>query len=372
MTVRFRQIVPVLAGLALVLSPAFFSACSLEDGDGDGDGDDRLLQRFQPILVQSLASRYDTLPYPAESDLIGMPTLHPGDGTYEYTLRIDTDRPVMFTDARTVKIGNRDHTQLLYACFYPERPVPIRPIQGIFKYLQMWFWSGPIDGKVIRVTLDEQDEFPLFIEVLQPCGCAWQLHVNELVDEELRLEYAAAGQIYPGLVKPLAPRDEPYVFIMPRDLDDVGGPVVIVADHGWTESAHHTIGAYTSYDQWLASGPRVDPGILYLWEFEDPGDFDDTPLPIETFDVMDYDVLYDLRVEGTDQPLGIFDDLEYVWNAYPPFSMFIWPVGGTNHPGTPKDLDHLEVVHERFDFWDVTGLLEVFIRLPGSIFDLDD
>lgn len=328
-----------------------------------------LLKTFHPVLIQKLADDYQTLPYPPTSDRIGKLSLHPDPEGFHYAVQVDTASPVMYSKIRKVTIHGNHYYQLVYALFYPERPIPLTSDDNPIEYLSRFIWSGPLDGKVIRITLDALDRFPLFVEVSQNCGCTWRLFVNKTVDDAARAEFEDAGQVYPGLVRPEAPHDVPYVWIMPEDLKGVETRVVVVAEDGWSVSSHDPMGVYTSYEQWSESGPRVDRGVLYLPRDINVHIFDPGPLNIEYFTRLDYDPLYSMAPEGLDWKVGIFDQYRRVWNSYPPFSLFLRSMGLTaKFPGTPIDVNFLEVVHETLDYWD-TSLYDLFIHMPHALFN---
>lgn len=367
---RYYSLTTMAVSFALIA----LSACCLGCGDSDspsGEQEMELLNKFQPFLVQMQAGDYDALPYPQESDRIGRLSLHAGDENYAYTVRVDTAVPVIYGDVHLATFGDTQHYQLLYAFFYPERPIEITPFEDFPEFFARYIWAGLIDGKVVRITLDENKEVPLLVEVVGNCGCDWQLYVNKRVDDEARAEFAAKLRPYPGLIKPLAPHDTQYVWIMPEDVDGEEARVVVVAEDGWCASTHHCIGAFTSYKQWIWSGPPAAEGVLYT-----PEDLEGTiPYPTslrdESYSLLSYDLLYELEVEGSGKPVGIFDEFLYVWNSYTPYTKLLYDWGlATKFPGTPKDKDHIEVVHETIDFWG-NDLFERFIHLPESLFGSD-
>lgn len=346
--------------------------------DGGAGGSDthepvevQLLKAFQPILVQEVSEDYQALPYPPTSDLIGKISLHEDPEGRKYAARVGTDTPVMYALARTATIHGMDYHQLVYAFFYPERPIPVTLEDNPLEYVSRYIWSGPIDGKVIRITLDETDRFPLFVEVVQNCGCTWQFHVNKRVDNAARAQFEEEGLDYPGLVKPDAPHDVQYVWIMPENVEGARTRIVVVAEDGWGISSHHPVGVFNSYEQWLSSGLQVPRGMLYLpadlnGQITSPGS-----LNVEPFSLLDYRVLYSMAPEGSETEIGIFDQYRHVWNAYNPFSELLRALGlSAKFPGTPKDAAFLEVVHETLDFWE-TSLYDTFIHMPRSLFDSD-
>jgi len=358
--------------LVLAISVALvtlFTGCHGYGGsDGPGEYEMQLLRTFQPILVQKLAADYDALPYPVESDLIGRLSLHAGDEDNAYTVQVDTAVPVMYADVHVAQIQTSHHHQLVYAFFYPERPISTYIWEDFFAYLNQYFWSGLIDGKVIRITLDAADEDPLFVEVVRNCGCSWQFYVNKMVDDAAREEFEAKGQAYPGLVKTTAPHDTQYVWIMPGDVDEEEKRVVVVAEEGWCASPHHTMGAFTGYEQWLSSDLPVTDGTIYIPENYRGSLTYPASLRVDTYSLLAYGQLHELGPDGSDENVGIFDHFDYIWNSYSPYTMFLRDRGlATKFPGTPKDKDHIEVVHETMDFWD-TYLYERFIHLPESLF----
>ena len=351
-----------------------------DDDDADNDDDDMtddeykqvLIKKFQPLLIQKLAENYESLTYPMSSDLLGEISLHIGYEDYPYEVQVDTGTPLMYSDARVVEIKGAEHYQLLYAFFYPERPIPYTIEDNFLGYINKYIWSGLIDGKVIRITLDQDEQFPLTVEVARNCGCDWKLYVNRIVDNEARAEFEKESGTYPGLVKPNAPSDVTYVFLMPPDLLDAPQRVVFVAEDGWTQYPHNPLGTFTSYEQWYDSDLTINKGILYLPDDQNVEIFDAASLQTESFTRVPYDPLYLMKPSGEDQQVGIFDGFHHVWNSYSPLTK--WMLDQccfSKFPGTPKDKDHLEVVHETMDYWDVTLLFDTFIHLPKSLFGTD-
>lgn len=370
----FRNTLPALLTV-LVIGSCFLQSCSEHNDVQGAVGDDyetELLKRFQPILVQELAENYSTLPYPEESDRIGALSLHEGDENYEYMVGVDTTRPVMYAiGADLVRIHNSNHYQLMYSFFYPERPLPSLREDGLFKFIERYLFSGLIDGKVIRITLDRDDETPLFIEIAALCGCYWKLYVNSIIDDAMRAEFEDAGQEYPGLVKPESPHDVQYVWILPEDVENAPTRIVVAAEDGWTVEHHWTLGGYTSYEQWFASDAAFSNGVLYLPEDQEVEIFDAGGLSTEYFSIHPYDDLYRMKPQGSDLAVGIFDEYHHVWNSYSPYTKFLRDLGRTKKfPGTPWDPNRLEIVHETIDYWR-SDLFDQFIHMPAPIFDPD-
>jgi len=342
-----------------------------DTADDDEPTVDELLQRFRPVVIQQLAEDYAFLPYPETSDRLGELSLHPGDGEFEYTVQVDTAVPVVYTASRVVTIRQQEHLQLLYFFFYPERPIPITMADGFLEYMSMYIWSGLIDGKVVRVTLDADRETPLLIEIARNCGCDWQLYVNQKVDNAVRGEFEAAGEEYPGLVKADAPNDVHYVHLMPADLPGAATThIAVAAEAGWTDDyPHRHLAAFTSFEQYLSSDIQFAQGDLYLSQNEEDGVFDPGPLTAVSYVLQEYEPLYTLPVVGTAEAVGIFDPFGFVWNSYSPLTNWMRKqCCFTKYPGTPRDPNELEVVHETMDFWDVTTLFDTFIYLPESLF----
>ena len=340
-----------------------------DSGDDDtGGNDEALLDEFQPLLVQKLADDYSALAYPLESDLIGRLSLHPGDADFDYIVQVDTAAPVMYRFAASAQIRGREYRQLVYAFYYPERPIPHTRAEDPLGWLSRWYEAGKIDGKVVRVTLDSDQVTPLLIEVMQSCGCGWQLYVNKIVDDAARAEFEVAGQPYPGLVKTDAPNDVQYVWILPSDVPGAPLRPVVADEDGWSVSAHYILGGFTSFDQYLASGLAITKGVLYLPEGLDAAVSDPGPLEERRFARDPYDPLYHLAVEGSDAEVGIFDGFGYIWNAYSPLYKALRGSGMTEFPGTPRDPAAFEVVHETIPFWGQQALFERFIYLPVSLF----
>ena len=346
-----------------------------ESSDDDDDDDDShhealLLEKFQPLLIQKFADDYQALPYPATSDRIGQCSLHTGDPDYDFAVRVDTEQPVMYTSFHKTAIFNREHVQLIYAFFYPERPNPYVKEENFFDYFKRWIWSGLIDGKVIRITLDQSEQVPLLIEVARNCGCDWKLYVNKIVEDSVREQFEKDGQPFHGLIKPNSPSDVDYVFVMPDNLAQAKERIVFVAEDGWTQYPHNPLGVFTSFEQWSESDVAVPTGALYVPDNQDLEPDDVAYLEVIDFAVLEYDVLYDIIPEGQSEPVGIFDGLGYVWNSYSPLTK--WMLDQccfSRFPGTPRDRDHLEVVHETMDYWDATTLYDTFIHLPEAWFD---
>lgn len=337
----------------------------------DREYEREILKRFEPALIQGLAEDYDSLPYPQTSDQIGQLSLHIDGTEYEYSMDVDTDIPVIYAFARLVRIRHNYHYQLVYAFSYPERPIPFDIGENLFQYILRYVQSGAIDGKIVRITLDANNEIPLFVEVVRNCGCSWQLYVNKLVDDEARAEFEGAGIRYPGLVKSDAPHDTQYVWVLSENVEGAPDQIVIVAEQGWGESPHHALGAFTSYEQWFFSKSMVKKGALYLPDDKDVYIFEEGPLKTRYYTLLDYDLLYHMSPYGTDKDVGIFDPYNYVWNSYSPWNKFLFDLGlSTTFPGTPIDPQYLEVVHETIDFWNPGLLFETFLYLPLSLFGM--
>ena len=102
---------------------------ALDDTGDDSAGDDTagteqtLLQKFQQALIQRLATDYSQIPYSPNSDSIGQLSLHDGDERFDHIVKVDVDEPVMYSFTGKATIRGRLYRQLLYAWYYPERPL---------------------------------------------------------------------------------------------------------------------------------------------------------------------------------------------------------------------------------------------------------
>jgi hypothetical protein len=202
------------------------------------------------------------------------------------------------------------------------------------------------------------------------CGCDWQLYVNQVVDDEARKEFEGAGIPYTGLLKDNAPADAEYVRIMPENSDTIWQRIVVVAEDGWGDSPHHTLAAYTSYNQYFDENPMYEEGIIYSPGGQSVNIFNPGNLSQKTYRSLSYYDLYHMVPEGSDADIGIFDKYHSIWNSYSPVNQVLFYLDVTDSfPGTPIDPKFMAVVHETIDLWD-PALYDTFIYLPQSLFDV--
>ncbi len=136
---------------------------------------DTLLQRYAPVIGVEWPDRRQ---YDDTDDRIGAVRLSNGRKGVE--VYIDPADPTIYSYTSVAKIHGQRLQQLNYVWWFPERPEMAKgdPV------------AGPIDGAVLRITLDSDNE-PSFIETSLNCGCAHGVFVSEKVE-------AAARKVFGG------------------------------------------------------------------------------------------------------------------------------------------------------------------------------
>ena len=134
-----------------------------------GSGDE-LVNRYAPVIAieEPVARTYDD-----EDDRIGAVGLveHAGG----IAVRIDTSKPAVYGYRTQAKIGDRAYRQVNYVWWFPERP----PMAGNDPV------AGPIDGAMIRITLDDDDR-PMICESSLNCGCGHVVFVSKELESAAR------------------------------------------------------------------------------------------------------------------------------------------------------------------------------------------
>lgn len=164
------------------------------------NGIDPDLVQWAPMIVQGEQPDGERADYERTADELGWPTLS-SDGE---RVNIDVARPVVFARVEHAVVDEESLKQLVYAFWYPERPV------GTIE-------TGSVDGGILRLTLGA-DGVPGVIEYSQPCGCFHGVFVAEHVEQAAKEEYEALAKDRRYAVEPAITGDEDWVV---RDLVQV-------------------------------------------------------------------------------------------------------------------------------------------------------
>lgn len=157
-----------------VYEPRTESLAGFVGGAGDASSRElELLAQFAPIIIQekTAAKRYR-----AEADLIGTVRL---EGTHDHIdVAIDTRSPSVYCYAQPTIIHGRQHIQLIYCHWFPERP-PLKSNDAE---------AGHIDGATFRITLDAENR-PAIFETILNCGCYHRCYVSAPLEAAIREEF---------------------------------------------------------------------------------------------------------------------------------------------------------------------------------------
>jgi len=130
-----------------------------------------LLRQYAPVIVQE---QVPDPPYAPSTDCIGHVVARSND-----RIEIDCAVPAVYAYARDVLINGCRHVQLTYTFWYPAHP----NLKGGFDPEE-----GPIEGIVLRVTLDD-DHRPALYETLYACGCFHRAYPAQSIEAAARREY---------------------------------------------------------------------------------------------------------------------------------------------------------------------------------------
>lgn len=145
-----------------IYDPAPFSPPTTATARGN-ESDRELLARFSPILVQE---RGLSPSYPPRDDEIGAVFLEKAGKSLR--VRVSTSEPTIYAYRRATIVHEREHTQLVYCWWFPERPA-LRPFDPE---------AGQIDGSTLRITLDSGGR-PAIVEAIENCGCYYLCLVSD-------------------------------------------------------------------------------------------------------------------------------------------------------------------------------------------------
>ncbi len=127
------------------------------------------LLRYAPILVQGFQEREKT-EYDYGADAIGNPYLEE-----EELVKINTKEPRVFCRIEHTSVYDQKVKQLVYALWYPTRPV------GTVE-------QGNIDGHILRITLGANGS-PVLYESTQSCGCFYGVFASEKLEIWAKKEF---------------------------------------------------------------------------------------------------------------------------------------------------------------------------------------
>jgi len=330
---------------------------------GHDKTEEHLIRLFAPLVIQRLPAAPPI--YNPWADHPGQVSLSAETGEYPYQVTVDWNVRVIYATARQVRLGDTEHYQLYYYLFYSERPVSVSPEDNPLAYYWQFLESGPIDAKVMRVTLDGDATEPLLLEVANLTGGEYLLFVTHQVEAALIEEFAAQGLEYPGVARPEGPGVRSVEVLPVNVAGAFWRPSYAFAD-GFDNGFHRALGAWTSYEQYyFYADPPLQIGVLYTdpdWYIFDPRSLYRTDYILRPFEE-----LYDLSPAGSDQPIGIFDQWQMIWNAYTPLARVFYELNVPIFPGTPRDVEDLWVLEGQLKFQN-PELLDKIIFLPTGYF----
>lgn len=329
---------------------------------GHNQREDQLIRRFAPVIAQQLPAV--TPNYSVRADYPGRLNLQIDGESFDYQAQVDWSTRVIYATARVARLGETYHYQLYYFLFYPERPIDLTTLADQLAYPEQYFNSGPIDTKVLRVTLDREAAEPLLLEAANLSGSEYTLYVSKKVADALRDEFETNGWLYAGVTRRDGP-GERYVNVLPDNIDGAVWRPTIALAHGYDEGFHRCLGAWTSYEQYFFFGEPLEVGTLYTqprWYIYDPGLLERTDYALQPFAE-----LYQLPPVGSEQAVGVFDRWGMIWNAYTPLDKVLFDLDLPYFTGTPGDVDQLRVIDDQYDFQD-RELIGQLLILPSSLF----
>ncbi len=337
-----------------------------DDSDGQLGHDAReneLLWRFRPLVIQQLPAAEPI--YNPWYDHLGQVELRYGDSLFPYEVNVNWHVHAIYTTARQILLGGARHRQLYYYLFYAYRPVTVReddPLYG-FRWLGQYLYSGPVDGKVVRVTLDQEEVEPLFIEEASLAGTEYKLFVSNQIESQVRDEFEDAGQTFDGLARPGGPGERWFEVLPEAVFGATIHPVVVLAP-GYDQGYHRVLAAYTSYEQFgFYYHGEFEAGLIYTdadWYL-----YDDFGLERTDYALLRYEDLLRLPPAGGEEPIGIYDRWGKIWNAYTPFALPFYEQDLAYFPGTPGEPDAVRVIWERYSLED-PALIDKIIYLPEA------
>jgi hypothetical protein len=305
----YRDPAEIVNGRPVLYEPRAFEAIQ-------GDALDVDLRRLAPLLVQGFQHDRQRARYEYWSDGIGQPTLTAaGDA-----LTIDTQTPVIYARVERCRLDEQDLKQLVYAFWYPERPV------GSIE-------KGDIDGGILRITLDDQSE-PIVFEYSQPCGCFHGVFVSSALerrarDAGLRIEKNRLFAVEP----PLTGEGDWVV----RDLVDVrpGARPVL----------------------YMSAGKHFCEAIRFA------NDADLRSPDAQEYVLQPYEALSAAPRHGGGETASIFDERGLVIGAKRWQEEIV--LGDLDHPGWPRHLDAM-LIHWDHDRWSDPTLIQRRLRIGSA------
>ncbi len=286
------------------------------------DEEANLLASHAPILIQGVLAPEDD-DYRRDSDEIGTPLLHEGE---EPSVSIDTRKPAMYGRIEKETVNGVELTQLVYVFWYPRHPVSLVE-------------SGPIDGGVLRITLDAADR-PAVFEYTQPCGCYHGAFVAEHVEAWAQSDFGerASGK----------------EFYTEKSVSGAGDWVVreVVEDDGRDIEPRPVLWV-TAGDHRCVAIEMLQPAIQL------------DGLPQRSYVLKNYSALQALVVDGESPRHGsMFDSDGFVWGAERSMEEAVF--SDVDHAGWPRHLDRVKVHFDDAN-WTDAHLLERFLRLPKEL-----
>jgi hypothetical protein len=291
-------------------------AVAYQPGPSAGDLDPDLL-KHAPVIVQGFQPDPIKPHYDYNADAIGAPALS-ADGRQ---VHIDTDQPRVFARVERASVSGVDLKQLVYAFWYPSRPV------GTIE-------TGTIDGGVLRITLDKSGQ-PSVFEYTQPCGCFHGVFVSDALEADARVQFeSVAPRRVEAVEPPLTGKDDWVV----RD-------VIPVEDGG-------------RLHLFVSAGKHFCEALCYRAQ--------DKPIPTSigrSYELAAYRSLDHLARTGGGEG-SMFDADGRVIGAKRGTEQAL--MSDLDHAGWPRRLD-IMLIHWDKDRWTDPQLLEKHLRLPQSL-----
>ncbi len=287
-----------------------------------------LADYYAPIFVQQrINSQAMKYPYPAEYDMIGQAHLR-HDERGKLKAYVAGQSKVYAIVKPQVLIEGHPHVQITYTAWYPAHP----RMKGFDTE------AADIDSCVVRVTLDA-DHAPLFYETIAACGCFHKVFVEKHIEDAARQTFSA-------------PEPDKKYCVAKTLKDDIDWEVAGLVDEPRDRPRRPVVflkaGEHKVIGLGSAARLRVPPGAK-----------------THPYDMVSYDELYHVAVDGGGQPAPFFDlgNGGKVYGAERKKERFLMSFAGVDSAGQPCADDQIKMHFDQSTWGDPT-IYGKYLRLP--------
>ncbi|MFQ5658780.1 MAG: hypothetical protein ACE5GZ_00010 [Gammaproteobacteria bacterium] len=316
-----------------------------------------LLRRYAPVIVQGTDPEAS---YPVYTDRFGTVLLK-GKNLLKATPAVDTGRPAVYTYMERKSMQGGPVKQLIYTLWYPQHP----------KQHFLDTEAGPMDGRTLRITLNQENR-PLLFESVSNSGLYYKVFPTQKLEE-------LSQRVFPEKLESKSFYVENHVegkydVFVPEVIPGINTPEQKIVLY-YSAGRHRLITIRS--DEYLLNEEKARRRqVISIRTAADKKakrqqittvrSAQGGQLQISNYSLRAYGELENLPFNG--YHASLFDTHGLVRKAYRLEGKLLTPAG-LYHAGQPRQRE-TQMIHFDEALFDDPRLLETYLRLPPGVFKL--